>query len=117
MQPMQVAAPPDLKRSLLRHFLAALAYRTQKALRGASASFARFDAGQRVRTPQDVLRHMTSDLGYARTFFDGGSYEAPLEETMEAEITRFHAMVEDLARLLDAGTPLREISVEQLLQG
>jgi hypothetical protein len=117
MQPMQVTAPPDQKRSLLRHFLAALAYRTQKALRGAPVSFARFDAGQRVRTPQDVLRHMTSDLGYARTFFDGGSHQAPMADTMEEEIGRFHAMLEDLARHLDAGTPLREISVEQLLQG
>ena len=119
MRPLPVEAPPppDQKRPLLRHFLAALAYRTQKALRGAPASFARFDAGQRVRTPQDVLRHMTSVLGYARTFFDGGSYEAPLEDTMEAEITRFHAMVEDVARHLAAGTPLREISEEQLLQG
>jgi hypothetical protein len=31
-------------RQLLRHFLAALAYRTQKALRGAPAGFADFSA-------------------------------------------------------------------------
>ncbi|MEA2329140.1 MAG: hypothetical protein QOE68_4099, partial [Thermoanaerobaculia bacterium] len=54
-------------RALLRHFLATLAYRTQKALRGAPDSFADFEAGHGVRTPKDLLRHMTSVLGYART--------------------------------------------------
>jgi hypothetical protein len=115
--PAAATALPDQKRPLLRHFLAALAYRTQKALHGAPASFAHFDAGNRVRTPQDLLRHMTAVLGYARTFFDGGTYEARLEPTMEAEVARFHAMLEDLARRLDSGTPLRDITEEQLLQG
>jgi hypothetical protein len=66
----------DDKRALLRHFLAALAYRTQKALRGAPASFGGFGAGQRVRTPIELVRHMTSVLAYARTFFTGGAYRA-----------------------------------------
>ena len=60
--------------ALLRHFLAALAYRTQKALRGAPASFATFQAGAEARTPIELVRHMTSVMGYARTFFIGGSY-------------------------------------------
>ena len=64
------------KRAMLRHFLAALAYRTQKALRGAPESFGVFEAGQQVRTPVDLVRHMTSVLGYARTFFGGGRYRA-----------------------------------------
>jgi hypothetical protein len=50
----------DAKRTLLRHFLAALAYRTQKALRGAPPSFASFDAGNKARAPKELLRHMTN---------------------------------------------------------
>ena len=45
----------DPSRTLLRHFLGALAYRTQKALRGAPADFAEFRAGTNVRTPHELL--------------------------------------------------------------
>ncbi|MDQ2923989.1 MAG: hypothetical protein M3R43_00270 [Acidobacteriota bacterium] len=38
-------------RQLLQHFLAALAYRTQKALRDAPPAFPEFRAGIHVRTP------------------------------------------------------------------
>ena len=54
-------------RRLLQHFLAALAYRTQKALRDAPEAFGDFSAGTHVRTPHDLLWHMTGVIGYART--------------------------------------------------
>jgi hypothetical protein len=106
-----------LKRAMLRHFLAALAYRTQKALRGAPPEFAEFSTGNKTRTPKDLLRHMSSVLGYARTFFIGGSYRAQPLRTMEEEVVRFHALLEDIARHLESGTPLAGIAEEQLLQG
>src|ERR1700693_2589888 len=65
------------KQSLLHHFLAALAYRTQKELRGAPAEFASFRAGSKIRTPYELIRHMDDVLGYSRTFFIGGSYRSP----------------------------------------
>ena len=46
-------------RRLLQHFIAAIAYRTQKALREAPAGFADFRAGPNVRTPHELLWHMT----------------------------------------------------------
>ena len=58
----------DDKPELLRHFLAALAYRTQKVLRDAPEDFGSFLASDGVRTPAELGRHMTSVLGYARTF-------------------------------------------------
>jgi hypothetical protein len=105
------------KRVMLRHFLAAIAYRTQKALRDAPDSFATFDCGSKVRTPATLLRHMTSVLGYARTYFIGGSYWPHPLPDLQAEILRFHEMLEDLATHLEAGTELRGITEEQLLQG
>lgn len=42
----------DDKWVMLRHFLATLAYRTQKAVRGAPGDFAEFEAGNLSRTPQ-----------------------------------------------------------------
>jgi hypothetical protein len=113
----RMAVTTDPKRALLRHFLGALAYRTQKALRGAPPAFASFDPGHRARAPKELIRHMTSVLGYARTFFVGGSYRADALDTMEAEVSRFHGMIADLAAHLGNGTPLRGITEEQLLQG
>ena len=107
----------DEKRLLLRHFLAALAYRTQKALRAAPESFPSFRAAPRVRTPLELIRHMESVLGYARTFFIGGEYaQEPLAD-FAAEVLRFHQTIEDLARHLEVGTPLAGITPERLLQG
>lgn len=105
------------KRAMLRHFLAALAYRTQKALRGAPVSFGTFEAGSQVRTPADLVRHMTSVLGYARTFFVGGRYRPEPLPDLSAESVRFHAMLADLGGHLDAGTVLRGTTEERLLQG
>jgi len=102
--------------ALLRHFLAALAYRTQKALRGAPDDFATFDPGNKVRTPKDLVRHMSSVLGYARTFFRGGSYRAEPLPTFADEIRRFHALLADLDDHLARGDRL-EVTPEQLLQG
>jgi hypothetical protein len=107
----------DPKRAVLVHFLAALAYRTQKALRGAPASFASFQAGNRSRSPLELVRHMTSVLGYARTCFLGGAYRAVPLEAMDAEVQRFHAMLEEVGGLLASGAPLRRYTETQLLQG
>lgn len=105
------------KRQMLRHFLGALAYRTQKSLRGAPVSFAGFDAGGGVRTPMELVRHMASVLGYARTFFTGGSYWPEPLETFYAEVEHFHEILADLRKLLDDGTPLIDTTEERLLQG
>lgn len=106
----------SVENDLLRHFLAAIAYRTQKALRDAPASFPDFDAGHQVRTPAQILRHMTSVLGYARTFFIGGTYRPDPLPTFSEEMTRFHHMLEDLAGHLSSDTQMA-LSPEQLLQG
>jgi hypothetical protein len=109
----------DRDRELLLHFLAAIAYRTQKALRGAPAGFPDFTPGLQIRTPVGILRHMTSLMGQARTHFAGGSYPLLPEPlpTFEEEIARFHGTLEAVGDNLREGTRLREISTEQLLQG
>jgi hypothetical protein len=104
-------------RAMLRHFLAAIAYRTQKALRGAPPDFGGYQAGAQVRRPADLVRHMTSVLGYARTYFVGGRYWPEPLEDLNAEVARLHDTIEDLARHLEAGTPLRGTTEERMLQG
>src|SRR5262245_3850854 len=108
----------DRDRELLRHFLAAIAYRAQKALRDAPEHYATFSAGNRVRTPVELIRHMTSLMGYVGTFFVGGSYPSkpdPLPSFKE-EVARFHQMLEAVGQLL-AGDVQCSLTTEQLLQG
>ena len=108
----------EAKRKLLNHFLAALAYRTQKALRGAPEEFGSFCPMEGVRTPSELLRHMTSVLGYARTNFVGGHYWPDPLESLDEEIQRFHEMLGVLAQHLRNGDPLLEgMTEERLLQG
>lgn len=107
----------DSEQRLLKHFLAAIAYRTQKALRGAPEPFGDFRAGSHVRTPHELLWHMTGVLGYAVTFYRGGVWQPEKLDSFEAEIARFHQVLEELAATLVAGRPICEISAEQLLQG
>lgn len=106
------------KRLLLRHFLAALAYRTQKALRGAPRDFGSFRAAEAVRTPAELVCHMTSVLGYARTFLIGGQYRPALLPSLDEETKRFHEMLNDLAaHLRDGSAFLEGMTEERLLQG
>lgn len=106
-------------RALLRHFLAAIAYRAQKALRDAPPRYPGFSAGHAVRTPVEILRHMASLMGFTKTLFLGGSYPVRPEplDSFSAEIDRFHLLVGEVSELIRSGAPLLEISSEQLLQG
>jgi hypothetical protein len=107
----------DEQRKLLVHFLAALAYRTQKALRDAPPEFAAFRAAPLVRTPHELIRHMDGVLGYARTFFVGGIYEVPYFPEFSDAVAHFHETLADLAHHLETGAELHGIKLENLLQG
>jgi hypothetical protein len=104
-------------RRLLQHFIGALAYRTQKALRDAPDSFADFRIAPTSRTPHELVWHMTGVIGYARTMLHGGDFEPPRLATLADEIARFHETLAALSR--DFGDPslTARISDEQFLQG
>lgn len=104
-------------RRLLRHFLAALAYRTQKALRGAPDDFADFCAGNRVRTPRELVWHMTGLMGYARTMIHGGTFAPPRLDDFHDEVHRFHETLGALLADLGNETLSATISDQQFLQG
>ena len=104
-------------RRLLQHFIAALAYRTQKAVRGAPPAFADFRAGPTVRTPHELLWHMTSVTGYARTMLHGGTFRPSPMPTFDAEVARFHETLAALRDDLADDRLAAAISDEQFLQG
>jgi hypothetical protein len=107
----------DEQRKLVKHFLAALAYRTQKALRDAPPEFAVFRAAPQVRTPHELIRHMDGVLGSARNYFTGVRYEVPYFPEFSDAVAHFHETLADLAHHLEIGTELHEITLERVLQG
>ena len=104
-------------RRLLQHFLAALAYRTQKALRDAPDGFGEFSAGTFVRTPHELVWHMSGVIGYARTMLHGGTFVPPRLPTSADEVTRFHELLAALHADLGDESLIALISDEQFLQG
>jgi hypothetical protein len=60
---------------------------------------------------------MDSLMGYTRTLFIGGSYRAPLLPDFGEAVAHFHETLKDVARHLELGTELADITPEQLLQG
>ena len=104
-------------RRLLQHFLAALAYRAQKALRGAPGDFADFAVGSKVRTPHELVWHMTGVIGYARTMLHGGSFAPPRIPAFTGEVERFHETVGALHRDFADDALTASITDEQFLQG
>lgn len=107
----------DSKRQMLRHFLASIAYRTQKALRDAPEDFAAFRVIPGVRTPHELVKHMTSVLGYARTFFIGGEWWPEMLEQFDDEVSRFHEVLESLSQHLEESEFLQDMTPERMLQG
>jgi len=106
----------DAKREMLRHELAAIAYRTSKALRDFPAGFGDIRVAAGVRTPSELLRHMSGVLGYARTFFTGGTYRPAPLATLEEELDRLHEMLASLSEHFAAGS-FERMSPEAFLQG
>src|SRR5512147_97276 len=104
-------------RQLLQHFLAALAYRTQKALRGAPADFADFRVGPTSRTPKELVWHMTGVIGYARTMFHGGRFAPPAVPTFAEEVVRFHETLAALSSDFADPSLVARIADRQFLQG
>lgn len=101
------------------HALATIAYRTQKALRDAPESYPDFAFGGQVRTPVEILRHMTSVLGYLRTFAIGGEYPMKPEPLpgFDAEVARFHQMVESVRAVVAPDGSVGSLTALQVLQG
>ena len=104
-------------RRLLQHFLGALAYRTQKALRGAPDTFADYRVGSTSRTPFELVWHMTGVIGYARTFLHGGDFEPPRLATFSEEVARFHDTIAALSADFGDTSLKARITDEQFLQG
>jgi hypothetical protein len=105
----------DEKRELLRHTLAALAYRASRALDGAPEGFADFDGAG--RQPVKILAHMGDLFDWALSMVEGDQRWAPAPARgWDEEKLRFFAALTAFDAYLASDQPLHA-PLERLLQG
>jgi len=107
----------DPKRDFLRHTLATLAYRGDKAVRGAAPEFAGYRTSETTRTPVQILAHIGDLLDWALAVAEGNekwhnSTPLPWEE----EVVRFFTALAQFDSYLVSDAPLED-SPEKLFQG
>jgi hypothetical protein len=101
---------------LLRHTLAALAYRAGKALRGAPPEFATYRADATSRTPAEILAHMGDLFDWALSIADGNqTWHDSTPLPWDQEVARFFAALAAFDQRV-AGAPL-PVPMERLFQG
>lgn len=110
-------AHPDASRDLLRHTVATLAYRANKAFRGASEDFAGFRASGTSRTPGEILAHMGDLFDWALSIAKGKQewHDSPSLPWADG-VKRFFAALEQFDAYLATEKPLAA-SAGKLFQG
>jgi hypothetical protein len=100
--------------NLLRHTVATVAYRGNKALRGAPPEFATYASG---RTPGQILAHICDLFDWALQLADGKHvWRDSTPQAWDADVARFFAGLEAFDRRLASGEPLG-VEPERLFQG
>lgn len=107
----------DLKRELLRHLLATLAFRGGIAISDAPENFAEFRAGETTRTAGEILAHI-GDLIQGSLYLMKGEFvylQSPPQSWAE-DVKRFFAAIEGFDLYLASDAPLAQ-PIEKILQG
>jgi hypothetical protein len=111
--------PPEVHpaaAALLRHAVATLAYRSAKVLRDAPEGFCKFQAGEGVRTPVEILAHMGDLLDWALSVAEGAPEWNPAEpQGWDGERERYFAALAALDAFLSSDSPLQRLP-ERILQ-
>ena len=98
-------------------FRSTLAYRSQKALRGAPPGFADFRPWKEVRTPVEIVAHMADLFDWALSYSKGRGVWAPVAAgSWEETAARYTRAVEAFDKLVASGGHLGA-SGEKLFQG
>ena len=107
----------DVKREVLRHMVATVAYRGGVAIAGAPESFAAFRAHETTRSAGELLAHIGDLITGSLHLVKGEMVyltSAPLP--WKDEVTRFFSAVKELDDYLASESPLA-CPVEKLVQG
>ncbi len=102
----------------IRHFLASLSYRFAKTVKDVPLEFPNLYIGKGVRTPVEIVNHMSHVLRYAINAFDESNLDNTTVLNWEEEVQCFHQTVQWLDGFLRRGLePTRGVTLEQIAQG
>lgn len=107
----------DIKRELLRHLVATLAFRGGIAVRDAPENFSEFRAAEDTRSAGEILAHI-GDLLEGSLFLMKGEFvrlQSPAQLWAQ-DVKRFFSTVEEFDSFLTSGAPLAQ-PVEKIVQG
>jgi hypothetical protein len=104
-------------KDFLRHALATLAYRGGKVMRNAPEGFADFRAGEKTRTPLQIVAHLGDLLEWGAVLARGEkSWKEATPQSWDLEVERFFECLRRFDDLLASDQPLG-CSAERLFQG
>jgi hypothetical protein len=107
----------DPTRLMLRHTLATLRYRAEKALSNLPPKFGAFRNNNTTRTPVEILAHIGDLLDWANNLARGISrWQGSTPLTWNEEVTRFSSQLKKLDHYLASDAPLGS-TAERLFQG
>ena len=109
----------DTTTAVLRHILATIKYRLDKSVHEIPTDFDKFDPGSGVRSPLEIMRHMTHVLQYLEPVVLGKPIQKIPEPTAQdwaAELQQFSDLLHNLDNLFDEHSiPL--LAALQMIQG
>lgn len=100
----------------LRHFLASIAYHLSKAIRGAPINYPDLEIGNGVRTPRQLIHHITGVLCFADSFYQ--PYETtrfPMKPWND-EVEHLYKILSSLDESMETKRP-SGVTDLQILQG
>ena len=104
-------------RDLLRHCLATIAYRASKVLRDVPDSFGEFQAGQKSRTPVQILAHVGDLLDWGLSMANGEqAWHDSKPLPWPQEVARFFQSLKHFDKYLE-GDGVLHASAQKLFQG
>lgn len=104
-------------RKFLRHTLATVAYRGEKAIRSAPEDFANFKIGETTRTPLEILAHLGDLFDWALWMARGETkWQDSVPLAWDKEETRFFATLRNFDDYLASRSEIHA-SLEKLFQG
>ena len=107
----------EVKKEMLRHTVATIAYRGSKAVRGVPEEFANFDSGNSSRTPLAILAHIGDLLDWALALAKGEEiWRNSQGESWAKETERFYSCLQNFDEFLASDAELKAPE-ERLFQG
>ncbi|MDQ0721958.1 hypothetical protein QF049_003219 [Paenibacillus sp. W4I10] len=102
----------------LRHYLSSLKYRFSKAILNAPSNYPNYELGNGVRTPIEILAHMSDVIRYAQSVFDDQVQLKKESGNWNDEVHTFFNELHNLDNLMKSnGIPNKDRIIEKLIQG